>query len=178
MLLISRVSSPAGLFAQEPSQIKSAEEQLTRKWDTPVCPIDVAAMGPQKAIAKMKQALPLQQDRVNLSVVARTQAIVGSCRGSIESARSGMRAWLGFSRISCVKQAIRFHRTSTTSWLGQHCSETQEHLATISTTFGWRASWSPPKPMCSNILRSGGPRTRLPSNGWCNRGSQCLSVLR
>ena len=82
----------SALGSQDMAQISTVLDVKQR--ETP----SIQGMGPTKAAAGLCNALPNVNDRAEWAVVARIEAIVGSCPRSMDSAKSGMRAWLGFFR--------------------------------------------------------------------------------
>ena len=76
-------------------QLDRVEKQLSMKDHTAV---DIAKLGPQKAARAMVATYAHQCERDAWAWEARARAIAGSCAGSLPSAKSGMRAWVGFFR--------------------------------------------------------------------------------
>ena len=60
--------------------------------------LDVSAGGPRKAVQQLVEGVPMEVEREVWAYEARAQAITGSCPGSLNSARSGMRVWISFYR--------------------------------------------------------------------------------
>ena len=56
----------------------------------------IKGLGPTKAVAGLRAALPDISDRLDWAFGARLEASVGSCSESLDSGKSGMRAWLAF----------------------------------------------------------------------------------
>lgn len=62
------------------------------------CDVDVSVFGPRRAVKLMMHKYSDARDRETWALEARIQAIIGRCPGSLESAKSGLRAWIGFYR--------------------------------------------------------------------------------
>ena len=95
-------SAAAGLDVHEIASIRMA---LSTK---PGVELEIKGLGPAKAAAGLWAALPDVSDRLDWALGARLEAIVGSCPKSLESAKSGMRAWLAFYRGGLGKTGDAF----------------------------------------------------------------------
>ena len=73
--------------------------------------LDVSAGGPRRLIQQLVERVPEISDRETWAGQARAQAIVGSCPGSLDSARSGMRAWISFYRHGLKRTGQAFPPT-------------------------------------------------------------------
>ena len=58
----------------------------------------IKGLGPAKAAAELCKEFPNVDGRMSWALTARIEAIVGSCPRSLNSAKSGMRAWFAFVR--------------------------------------------------------------------------------
>ena len=69
---------------------------------------NISNVGPKKAAAELCMALPTQTSRCDWALSARVEAVVGSCKKSLPSAKSGMRAWITFFRDLLGKTGSSF----------------------------------------------------------------------
>ena len=70
--------------------------------------LDVKAIGPAQAVRRMSEQFTTEGERRLWEFEARARAIVGSCPRSLDSARSGMRCWLGYYRKGLNKGGDAF----------------------------------------------------------------------
>ena len=94
------------------------DEQVVAVCDTlkrPTCvdTLSVENVGPRKAANRLKVVLSTEAERREWVESARIDAILGSCPGSVESAKSGMRAWLAFFRGALCRNGNAFPPTAT-----------------------------------------------------------------
>ena len=69
---------------------------------------DVTAGGPRRAMQSLCKQSKNAEDRRAWALIARLNAIVGSCPRSISNAQSGMRAWYAFHNICLQRQGNPF----------------------------------------------------------------------
>ena len=75
--------------------------------------LPIENLSPRKATEHLRGILTTEAQRVEWAQAARIEAILGSCPGSVESAKSGMRAWLAFFRCALRKSGNAFPPTAT-----------------------------------------------------------------
>ena len=78
------------------------------------------SMGPRRALKKLALAQLSAADRSLWLEQARIDAIVGSCRGSLESVKSGVRCYVAFVRSSVAGTSVVFPSWNG-YWHGQNC---------------------------------------------------------
>ena len=90
----SDVSHKCACFVAGASELSAITGALDERGAEP----SIRGCGPAKAVTVLCKVIPNADDRTSWAVTARVEAIVGSCPRSLESAKSGMRAWIAFVR--------------------------------------------------------------------------------